>query len=72
MATARNNAKHVAWLLTLTRRNQGNKETIEGIALTNEAASAWVHANDTEGEARTSMPYEIVGMPKEAEDAAIG
>jgi len=50
-----------AW--QLIERKNGTDRTI-GIALTNEAASAWVHSRNMEfGEARSAMPIEIVSEP---------
>lgn len=50
-----------AWLLSETTVR--GKERIVGIALTNEAASAWVRRNNVEGEKRTSLPYPIIELP---------
>lgn len=47
-----------AWVLTV-RRISG-REVVEGIASTNDDASAWVRRNEEPGEARTSMPYKIL------------
>lgn len=51
-----------AWILT--ERWKNGSDHIEGIALTNAAASAWVHGGDLEmGHARTSLPYPVVPPP---------
>jgi hypothetical protein len=51
----------LAWLLVERWRN--GSWPIVGIALTNEAASAWVLRNDEVGHARTSLPVPIIGLP---------
>jgi hypothetical protein len=48
-----------AWVLV--ERTHGGEERIEGVALTNEAASRWVHSRNLEpGQARTSLPHNII------------
>jgi hypothetical protein len=58
-----------AWVLSERRRN--GRERIVAIALTNEAATAWVRSPDMQfGEARTSMPYPIIELPKSVDAVA--
>lgn len=55
-----------AWLLTERWRN--GSDHIEGIALTNRAASAWVHELMEVGHTRTSMPYQVIDEPTQDDD----
>ncbi len=57
----------LAWLLT--ERWRDGSEHIEGIALTHEAASAWVGGFLEDGHAKTSMPYPIIALPRSREPA---
>lgn len=54
-------APRYAWLLVETWRD--GSLHYEGVALTNEAASAWVHSDFEYGHARTSFPCPIVAEP---------
>jgi len=53
-----------AWLLT--ERWRDGSAHIEGIALTSDAASAWVQGDMEDGHAKTSMPYRIIELPVKA------
>lgn len=50
-----------AWILIEGWRD-GSRHT-EGVALTNEGASAWVHRNDEVGHTRSSHPVNVIDEP---------